>query len=96
MLDHSPKRIGEKIEVTVSFDAEKRELPFHPALKLALNKNKDAKRVFETLRPSRQKEINKYISMLKSKDAIKRNVERAIGYLRGENTFVGNTSVDKP
>ena len=96
ILDKSPKRIGETIEITITFDPEKRDIPFHPALKQALDKNKKARQAFDTLRPSRQKEINKYISMLKTEESINKNVQRAIGFLLGKNSFVGNYHKDQP
>jgi hypothetical protein len=90
MLPNSPKRIGESIEVSIAFDPVKRETPFHPALKAALEKNKNAKQVFESLRPSRQTEINKYLSQLKTEQSNEKNVKRTIGYLLEQNSFVGD------
>ncbi len=94
MLDNSPKRIGETIRVTIEYDPEERTIPFHPKLKAALNNNKKAKQVFDELSPSRRAEVNKYISFLKTDESIDRNIKRAIGYLLGENTFVGNYKIE--
>jgi len=89
MLKNSPKRIGEQIKVSVDFDPEDRTIPLHPELKKAFRKNTDAKKIFEKLSPSRQKEINRYITNLKSEESIKRNVEKAIRHLTGKERFVG-------
>jgi uncharacterized protein YdeI (YjbR/CyaY-like superfamily) len=49
--------------------------------------------VFEGLRPSRQREIVRYIASLKSPASRQRNVGRAIAFLIGEGRFVG---LDRP
>ena len=93
MLPHSPKKIGEQVEVTIQFDSEIRTLTPHPQLVAALNERPEAKLVFESLPPSRQKEIVRYISFLKSEESLRANIEKAIGFLLGKNKFVGR---DKP
>lgn len=93
MLKDSPKRIGEVIEVTVAFDPNDRTLQPHPALVKALQENSEAKKTFDQLPPSRQKEIVRYISNLKTEESITRNIAKAIGFLNGQNRFVGR---DKP
>lgn len=93
MLKDSPRRIGETIELTLSFDPADRSIEPHPKLIAALNKNKKAKSVFESLSPSKQKEIVRYISFLKTEESIDRNVKRAIHFLLGKQRFVGR---DKP
>lgn len=93
MLKDSPKRIGEIIEVTIAFDSEDRTIKAHPLLTKALQENKEAKKVFDALPPSRQKEIVRYISNLKTDESRLRNIAKAIGFLIGENKFVGR---DKP
>ncbi len=89
MLVNSPKRIGEKIKITISFDPKERVIEMHPLLKDALEKNKTAKSVFEKLTPSRQKEIVRYISYLKTDEKIIFNVSKAIRFLLGEEKFAG-------
>lgn len=93
MLPKSPERIGELLRISLEFDPEERTIPIHPQLLRALQENPDAQEVFNRLRPSLQKEIVRYISFLKSEAAIAANVEKAIGFLLGENRFVGR---DKP
>ncbi len=93
MLKNSPKRIGEEIEVGIEFDPSDRTIEPHPKLTKALSENKEAKEVFDELSPSRQKEIVRYISHLKSEKSIDKNVTRAIHFLLGKERFVGR---DKP
>lgn len=93
MLKDSPKRIGETIELTATFDPEDRTLAPHPKLTKALKQNPDAKAVFDRLPKSRKKEIIRYISFLKTEESIDRNVERSVDFLLGKGRFVGR---DKP
>jgi len=93
MLNNSPRRIGETIKVEIEFDPEDRTIEPHPKLLEALNRNRSAKDTFEKLSPSKQKEIVRYISNLKTKESIEKNVKRAINLLLGRERFVGQ---DKP
>lgn len=93
MLKNSPKRIGEKIKVDIAYDPSDRTIPMHPKLKESLDNHIAAKEVFETLAPSRQKEIIRYIAHLKSEESVDRNITRAINFLLGHGRFVGR---DKP
>ena len=89
MLKDSPKRIGELIEITIIYDPKDRSIQPHPKLTKALKENKEAKKVFDKLSPSKQKEIVRYISFLKSEESIRVNIEKAIGFLTGKNRFIG-------
>jgi len=89
MLPDSPKRIGEVLEVAIQYDGGDRSIAPHPQLVKALRGNREAKRVFDALAPSKQKEIVRYLSYLKTDESVNRNVERAIGFLLGKNSFVG-------
>ena len=89
MLKDSPKRIGESIEVKIQFDAANRTLHPHPKLLKALKADSIARKVFQELSPSKQKEIVRYIANLKSEEARARNIEKAIGFLKGRNRFIG-------
>lgn len=93
MLKNSPQRIGEMLNITIQFDPVDRIFTPDNKLMEALNENPAAKLVFENLTPSKQKEIIRYISFLKSEESIKRNVEKTIGFLLGKNRFIGR---DKP
>lgn len=89
MLDDSPRRIGEAIEVTVGFDPSDREIKPHPALLAMLDANPTARAVFDDLAPSRQKEIVRYLDGLKTEESVDRNVQRALDFLLGNGRFVG-------
>ncbi len=93
MLKDSPRRIGETIAVEIEFDPSDRTISAHPKFIRALSENEKAKQVFDTLSPSKQKEIVRYISNLKSEESVDRNVIRAINFLLGKERFVGR---DKP
>lgn len=93
MLKNSPKRIGEEIEVEIEFDPSDRTIEPHPKFSKALLDNKEANDVFENLSPSKQKEIVRYISNLKTEKSVEKNVTRAINFLLGKERFVGR---DKP
>ena len=94
MLADSPKRIGELIEVSVEFDSRDRTLQPHPDLVKALGQNKKAEAVFHGLPPSGKKEIIRYISNLKTVESREKNIKLAIGFLLGENRFIGRTITD--
>lgn len=89
MLKNSPKRIGEIIEISLEYDSEERTVKQHPKLTQALLLNIEAKAVFDSLRPSLQKEIIRYIANLKSEESINRNVNKAIAFLLGKERFIG-------
>lgn len=89
MLKNSPKRIGETIEVTIEFDPSDRTIKPHPNLIVALKNNLEAGAIFDSLTPSMQKEIVRYISSLKTEESRSRNIERAIDFLLGKSTFIG-------
>ncbi|MBS1951039.1 MAG: hypothetical protein OJF59_002938 [Cytophagales bacterium] len=93
MLKNSPKRIGEQITISVEYDPSDRTIKPHPEWTQSLRQNRDAKKVFDSLSPSRRKEIVRYISSLKSQASINRNVARAINYLLGNGSFVGRNKV---
>lgn len=87
------KDVGETITIDIKFDAIERIISMHPKLEAALNENKDAKNIYNSLPVSRQKEILKYINFLKTNEAVDKNVKRAIQFLSGKERFIGR---DKP
>ena len=89
MLSNSPKRIGETIEIIIGYDPSDRTVKSHPTFVKALKENKEAKTKFDSLRPSLQLEIVRYISSLKAEESIERNVFKAIDFLLGKGRFVG-------
>ena len=92
MLDDSPRRIGEVIEVTVSVDGSDRGIQRHPKLVAMLDEHPAAREVFDGLAPSMQKEIVRYIDGLKRDESVDRNVVRARDFLLGNGRFLGRDS----
>lgn len=93
MLKDSPKRIGETITISIVFDPDDRKLSMHPRLAKALAKNKEANKNFKQLPASRQQEIIRYISNLKTAESVERNILKAINFLSGNGSFVGRQSL---
>jgi len=93
MLKVSGKKVGDSTSLTIEFNQQKKVVPMHPKLGEALKANKKAKDKFETLSPSRQEEICRYINHLKTDAAVIKNVDRAIQFLLGKERFAGR---DKP
>lgn len=87
------KDVGDRVSVRIAFDPRDRSIPMQPALEAALKKDAKARAVFDALAPSRRKEIVRYIDHLKSAEAVKKNVARAMAFLRGRERFAGR---DKP
>ncbi|UBM57486.1 YdeI/OmpD-associated family protein [Marinilongibacter aquaticus] len=93
MLKNSPKRIGEKVELCLAFEASDRSIVPHPKFEDALKSSPEAAKVFNELPLSRQKEMIRYISLLKTTESVDRNVKKAIDFLLGKARFIGR---DKP
>ena len=93
MLKDAKKQVGDTTTLTIEFDTEERVISIHPKFESALQDNLRAKEVFDKLSPSRQKEIIRYISQLKTEASVDTNVSRAIDFLCGKERFVGR---DKP
>ena len=82
----SATKVGDMVDVDVRFDPAYRGGPMHampPWFRRPLYANTRAKRAWLALTPSRQKEILRYLSLLRSKDARVRNVTKAIRALSG-------------
>ncbi len=83
----SETKVGDIVEVDVSFDSEYKNGPMHPMPKWfskELNKDLIARDNWDALIPSRQKEILRYFFWLKSDSAKKRNLEKAMQVLSGK------------
>lgn len=85
--------VGDMAKFSIEFDPRSREIKMPDALRLALKKNAKARAVFDSLPPSRKKEINRYIGRLKNPESVKRNVQRAILFLNNTGRFIGRDSV---
>ena len=93
MRKAAKKEVGDTAHFEIHFDPEERVIPMHPKLIQALEENKEAKTIFDNLRPSLQLEIVRYISFLKTEESIDRNVIKAINFLLSKQRFIGR---DKP
>ena len=89
MRKASNKDVGDRAAFEIEFDPAERVTPMHPKLQQALKKDTKAKKVFDTLAPSRQKEILRYINFLKSEESIDNNIKKAISFLHSREKFVG-------
>ncbi|TSJ47934.1 DUF1905 domain-containing protein [Fluviicola chungangensis] len=89
MLPKSPERIGEKIKIGIELDLSDRTIQPHPKLVQALKENAQANVIFESLAPSLQHEIVRYIANLKTEASVDRNVIKAIDFLLGKERFIG-------
>lgn len=87
------KGVGDTALFEIAYDPIKRKIQEHPKFTRTLNANKEAKAVFDSLRPSLQVEIVRYISFLKTEESVDKNVIKAIDFLLGKGRFVGR---DKP
>lgn len=87
------KDVDDTIEIQIDFDTKPRTTPIHPKLKKAFKENPTAKKVFEKLSPSRQKEILRYINFLKSEESVDKNIRRVIAHLTGKQSFVGRRNL---
>lgn len=84
--DASRTKVGDQVTVEVSFDDQYRGGPAHPMPPLFAEKleaDPCARRGWDALPPSRQKEILRYLAGLKSSDAQSRNIARAMHVLAG-------------
>jgi predicted dehydrogenase len=78
--------VGDVVDVHVAFDDRYRPGPAHPMPKQfadALGRLPAARTSWENLTPSLQKEFLRYFAGLKSDEAWKRNLERALHVLSG-------------
>jgi hypothetical protein len=83
----SATKVGDTVQADVRFDTEYRGGPQHPMpswFRRPLRANRKAWAAWRALIPSRKKEILRYLAQLKSPEARKRNVARAVRALAGQ------------
>jgi hypothetical protein len=89
----SKTTVGDRLVMEVEFDSDYRGGPLHampPEFVEGLRRSERAREGWEALAPSRRKEILRYIAGLKSLGARRRNVEKSLQVLGGENLrFLG-------
>ena len=76
--------VGDDAHIRLEFDPRPRVETVHPKLAYALGQNETAKAAFETLTPSRQKEILRYMNSMKTEESLERNIARVLKLLLGE------------
>jgi Bacteriocin-protection, YdeI or OmpD-Associated/Domain of unknown function (DUF1905) len=82
----SATAVGDTVSVTIAFDDGYKGGPLDPVpswFRTELRRNPKARRGWDSLPPSRQKEIVRYLVRLKSAQAQQRNVRRALQVLAG-------------
>jgi hypothetical protein len=82
----SDTKVGDEVTVVVIFDAAYRGGPTQKqpdGLEQELARNPRAREFWDSLSPSRQKEVVRYLDKLKSEEAKARNMERLIRVLNG-------------
>jgi len=84
MLKASGLQTGDVATVGMEFDPRPRDIPMPEKFAEALKQDPKAAAEFKKLAPSRQKEILRYLSALKTGDAVKRNVRRVMLQLKKE------------
>jgi hypothetical protein len=83
----SGTKVGDRVEVEVWFDESYQSGPTHPLppwFEKALKANASAQQSWKALIPSRQKEILRYFSGLKSDEAKARNLQKVMHVLSGK------------
>jgi len=78
MLKDSGLAVGATAEIEIEFDPRPRSVPIPARFSQALAGNAAAKLAFDKLTSSRRKEILRYLTSLKTEDALKRNIERLV------------------
>ena len=66
MLKASGIRVGDEAKIKIEFDPRPRDIPIPGSFTTALQRNAEAKKAFDALSPSRQKEILRYLGFLKT------------------------------
>ena len=87
MRKDSQTAVGDEVSIRLSFDAAYRGGPVHDlpeALRSALDGDVTARSNWDQLSPSRRKEVLRYLANLRSDNAVRRNVERLMLMLGGE------------
>lgn len=76
------KDVGDRVKVELTLDLKPRIEPMNPGLVKVLRKDRKALKTFRGFSPSHQKELNRYLNHLKSPEALERNIDKVMRYLR--------------
>lgn len=74
-------KTGDQIKIYIEEDRKPRAVKMNPVLEEALSKNKKARSSWDSLAPSRQKEILSYLNFLKTPEALEKNVTKLLNSL---------------
>ncbi len=88
MLKATGWEVGDKVSIRLRHDPKPRLEPVPQALVEAFRSHPVAHANFDSLPPSRRKEISRYINNLKSPEAIERNVSKVVAALEGNGTHI--------
>jgi hypothetical protein len=83
----SRTQVGDRVAVEIAFDSAYKNGPMHPMptwFKAALQGAVTARKNWQALSPSRQKEVLRYFSWLKSAEARERNLAKVLHVLSGK------------
>lgn len=87
--------VGQEASFAITYNPKPLEYTMVPFLKKALNENPTAKANWDKLIPSRQKEVLRYFSWLKSEEAKERNLNKLMSALTTkEERFMARTWKD--
>ena len=85
MLKGADVQVGDKVSFTIEQDTNpnSRKVPMPASLKARMIEH-EAWEAFKALAPSRQQEILRYLSFLKTEESRERNIQKVIVHLKGE------------
>jgi uncharacterized protein YdeI (YjbR/CyaY-like superfamily) len=78
--------VGQTVEIDLLVNEKPELVTMIPELQASLENNQQALEEFQKLTVSRQQNILRYLSSLKSKEVLERNVKRVIQHLLGQET----------
>jgi hypothetical protein len=81
MLKSATVAVGDRIEVSLTLNRSVRKEPMPGSLAKKMRASKSATATWESLTPSRQKEILRYLNSAKRPETLERNVDRTIAML---------------
>jgi len=74
-------KVGDEIALELEMDSKPRVMPMPDIFKESLDRNQEAKAIYEKMPPSHRREILAYLNSLKTPEALERNIGKAIASL---------------
>lgn len=81
MLDSAKVEVGDRIDVTLRLNRAVREEPMAAGLAAAMKRSRAATVTWESMTPSRRKEVLRYLNSAKRPETLARNIERVVAML---------------